>query len=342
MTRNPRATSSFAEPQIRNFRSNCSWVRSTCSNRHDPVDLISPPEWKKHRMTLFVTGAESFIGRALTARCDAAAQAWIGIDSAALAGPRVHKADIRDPAVADLVPEAATVVHLAAISRDPDCRADPRTAFDVNVTGTLNMAAAAQKRGARQFIFASSEWVYGGVRNNDVQREGQAIDVTTMTSEYALTKIVAEQCLKLSFRLPAMTILRFGIVYGPRPGNWSAVESLFNSVLTKDEVKVGALATARRFIHVEDIVSGILASRGRTGCEIFNLSFDRLISLGDVIEASMTLSGRRPDIVETNPSQVSIRNADNSKARAELGWAPVVDLDAGLRSLADFFVAKAK
>jgi nucleoside-diphosphate-sugar epimerase len=37
--------------------------------------------------------------------------------------------------------------------------------------------------------------------------------------------------------------------------------------------------TARRFIHVEDIVSSILASRERSGCEVFNLSGDRPISL---------------------------------------------------------------
>jgi len=292
-------------------------------------------------MTLFISGAESFIGRALRERCDAAGRAWHGIDSAARAGANVGQADIRDPAVADLLPEGATVVHLAAISRDADCRADPQAAFDVNVTGTLNVAAAAQKRAARQFIFASSEWVYGGVRNNETQREEQPIDITAMTSEYAITKIVAEQCLKLSFHLPAITVLRFGIVYGPRPGNWSAVESLFHAVSTRDEVKVGALSTARRFIHVDDIVSGILASCGRTGFETFNLSFDRLVSLGDVIEASMKICGRRPQIIETNPSQVSIRNPDNAKARRELDWKPRVDLDAGLQSLADFMAPAA-
>jgi nucleoside-diphosphate-sugar epimerase len=287
---------------------------------------------------LFITGAESFIGRALRARCDAAGQAWVGIDSANSSEARVQRADIRDTSVGDLIPENAAIVHLAAISRDPDCRADPRTAFDVNVTGTLNMAAAAQRRNAKQFIFASSEWVYGNVRNNETQREDQAIDVTAMVSEYALTKIVAEQVLKLSFKLPAITVLRFGIVYGPRAANWSAVESLFNSVLTKDEVKVGALANARRFIHVDDIVSGILACQGRSGFEVFNLSFDRLISLGDVIEASVRITGRRPKIVEGNPSQVSIRNPDNAKARAELDWAPRIGLEAGLQTLADFLV----
>ena len=109
---------------------------------------------------MFVTGSESFIGRSLFARCKALGIDAIGIDSMATAEAHSTQADIRDPAIADLIPEGATVVHLAAISRDPDCRADPRGAFDVNVTGTLNVAAAAEKRKARQLIFASSEWVY--------------------------------------------------------------------------------------------------------------------------------------------------------------------------------------
>jgi nucleoside-diphosphate-sugar epimerase len=282
---------------------------------------------------LFVTGAESFIGRALKARCDATDVEFAGIDSAPSAMAGVQKADIRDPAVADLIPDGATVVHLAAISRDQDCRADPRTAFDVNVTGTLTMAAAAVKRGVRQFIFASSEWVYGNVLNDQTQREDQAIDITAMVSEYAVSKIVGEQCLRLSFHLPAITVLRFGIVYGPRAANWSAVESLFNAVRTQDVVKVGACKTARRFIHVEDIASGILASLGRSGFEIFNLSGDRLVTLADVVETSAKLLGRSSKIVESDPSRPSIRNPDNSKARAELKWAPRVDLEQGLKSL---------
>ena len=287
-------------------------------------------------MTLFVTGSESFIGRALFARCEALRIDTVGIDSAVPVSTASRQADIRDPAIADLVPEGAIVVHLAAISRDPDCHTDPRSAFDINVSGTLNVAAAAQKRKAAQLIFASSEWVYGDVRNDEVQLEDRPIDVTAMKSEYALTKIVGEQCLRLTCTLPAVTVLRFGIVYGPRTANWSAVENLFNAVRTQDEIKVGALKTARRFIHVDDIVAGILACRGRSGFEIFNLSGDRPVSLGEVIETSAKLLNRRPKIVETVPHQPSVRNPDNAKARAQLGWKPKLDLEAGLKTVSEF------
>ncbi|MBI4208586.1 MAG: NAD(P)-dependent oxidoreductase [Deltaproteobacteria bacterium] len=288
-------------------------------------------------MTLFVTGSESFIGRALFARCRLHGIHAVGIDSAAPAGGGSRQADIRDPGISDLIPEGATVVHLAAISRDSDCRTDPRGAFDINVTGTLNVAAAAKKRNSAQLIFASSEWVYGDVRNDEVQVEDRPIDVTMMKSEYALTKIVGEQCLRIGCALPAVTVLRFGIVYGPRPSNWSAVENLFNAARTQDEIKIGSSKTARRFIHVDDIVSGILASRRRLGFEIFNLSGNAPISLGDIIDTSAKLWKRHVKIVETNPSQPSIRNPDNAKARTELDWQPKFDLSAGLADLKRFF-----
>ena len=287
-------------------------------------------------MSLFVTGSESFIGRVLLDRCAALGVEAVGVDAAAPDTTASKKADIRDLSLADLMPEGATVIHLAAISRDSDCRTNPALAFDVNVNGTLNVAAAAQKRAARQLVFASSEWVYGDVRNDGVQVEDQPIDVTTMKSEYALSKIVGEQLLKLTCKLPAVTVLRFGIVYGTRPSNWSAVENLFNAVRTQDEITIGAAATARRFIHVNDIADGLLASRGRTGFEIFNLSGDGLITLGDVVDASQTLLGRQVKVVESNPAQPSIRNPDNRKARANLAWKPEVGLVAGLADLNTF------
>jgi UDP-glucose 4-epimerase len=246
--------------------------------------------------------------------------------------------DIQDPLVARSIPEGAdALIHLAAISRDKDCRENPSSAFAVNVGGTLNLIGAAARRLTRQFVFASSEWVYGEVANNGVQTEESVIDAARIKSEYALTKIAGERLLAMAHsqgKLSAATVLRLGIVYGPRVSNWSAVESLFDAVKTRDQIEVGSLATARRFIHVEDVAEGILASLGRSGFEIFNLSGDQLVSLGQVVEESMEIHDREPAIVEMNAAAASIRNPDNGKARAKLGWSPRMDLHEGLLSLA--------
>jgi nucleoside-diphosphate-sugar epimerase len=250
-----------------------------------------------------------------------------------------HCADIRDKSVADLIPEGCTLIHLAAISRDNDCRLNPREAFDVNVGGTLNLVEAARKRRVKQVLFASSEWVYGEVANNEVQHEDSPLDATRLVSEYALTKLAGERPLAGAARrgdVTSITALRFGIVYGPRAANWSAVEMLYDAVANKDQVEVkGSLSTARRFIHVEDICSGILAAAARAlpGFSVFNLSGDRLIALGEIVKESMRITGRSPLVVEGTREAISIRNPDNAKARAELGWAPAIDLKLGLATL---------
>lgn len=285
-------------------------------------------------MKVVVTGSRSFIGSALKRLCEVRGVGWAGVDVAGPPSREEQVVDIQSPQLAEVIPgDAQAIVHLAALSRDQDCRGQLERALAVNVGGTLNVLAAARARRIPQLIFASTEWVYGEVANGATQTEDQPIDVTRLSSEYAFSKLVAEQALRLAWQAdgPAVTVLRFGIVYGPRPAHWSAVESLVHAVRTQGEVTVGCLGTARRFIHVEDVASGILAAVGRRGYEVFNLSGDGLVSLGDILEVSRQLLGWQPRVVERQPGKPSIRNPDNTKARRELGWQPQIGLTEGVR-----------
>jgi len=291
-------------------------------------------------MKVAVTGAESFVGRALIPHLLRRGAEVIGIDTVKPSFAGGVAIDVRNPALADHLPENAdAIVHLAAVSREPDCASDPRLAFDVNVTGTANVIAAARRRGVRQVVFASSEWVYGDVSNDAIQNEETVIDPGRVRNEYAASKLAGEMALNVAGRrgLPAGTVLRFGIIYGPRPANWAAVEALLNMVRTKDEVAVGSLATARRFIHVDDIASGIVAAIGQSGFDIFNLAGAELISLKRVIESSCAVTGRSPRIVERDPTAVSIRNPVSDKASRVLGWTPAVTIDKGIAEVAGYF-----
>ena len=291
-------------------------------------------------MRIVIAGSESFIGKELKQHCRARNIEFIGLDLAPSKEAGHHQVDIRSPEVDQAIPQNAdALIHLAAISRDQDCRKDPIRAFDVNVGGTLNLIRTAQARKVKQFVFASSEWVYGNVQNVGIQTEDSVIDAACITSEYALTKIVGERLLNMAYQrgFCAVTVLRFGIVYGPRTVPLSAVEGLFNEVRTQSSVEVkGSLSTVRRFVHVSDIAEGILSALGQGGYEIFNLSGNTLITLRDVIEQSAALLNRHPTVIETDPQNISIRNPDNQKARKVLGWEPKIDLARGLSSLLTF------
>ncbi|HTB82152.1 MAG TPA: NAD(P)-dependent oxidoreductase [Candidatus Sulfotelmatobacter sp.] len=293
-------------------------------------------------MKIFLTGCGSFIGREVIRVCQAKGIQVVGVDLVATGQEGCSMADIRKPEVADKIPENVdAIIHLAALSRDPDCRNRAYECFDANVMGTLNLMEAAQKRGAKQFIFASSEWVYDSFQEGVEKREEDVVDIAKLTSEYALSKLVTEANLRQKFQhgFCPVTILRFGIVYGPRKNNWAAVESVLNAVKTQDEVSVGSLKTGRRFIHVADIAAGIVASVGLTGFEIINLQGDKMVTLGDVIETGKKLLNRNPKVTEKTPGQVSIRTVSDEKSKRLLKWRPEISLEAGLKSILEFWQA---
>lgn len=283
--------------------------------------------------TLFITGAESFVGRRLVRHCKDKRISYSGVDISASEDANISKIDVCDEALGEAIPVDAVVVHLAAISRDPDCAKNPLLANKINVEGTLNVLKCAKIKKARQFIFASSEWVYGQVSNDSEQRESDEIEVQRLDSIYAITKALGEQYLRLLRENLDVTVLRFGIIYGPRPTNWSAVESLFVSVKNKNEVVVGSLKAGRRFIHVDDICAGILASLGQTNFEIFNISSDSTVTLGQIIEESKRIHGTSPRVIESSPGKISLRNPSNAKAKQHLNWRPLISLSDGLKSL---------
>ncbi len=294
-------------------------------------------------MKIFVTGCGSFIGKEILRLSKTRGIQVVGVDLVEAKQEGCFVADIRSPKIAEKIPSGVdAVVHLAALSRDADCRNKAYSCFDVNVMGTLNLIEAAQSRGAKQFIFASSEWVYDRFEEGVAKKEEDVIDITRITSEYALSKLVSEANLRQKYQrgFCPVTILRFGIVYGPRKDNWSAVESILNAVSTQDEVTVGSLKTGRCFIHISDIASAVIAAIGLTGFEIINIQGREIITLGNIIEISEKLLNKNPKVIERTPEQISLRTVSDVKAKQLLKWRAEIGLQDGLKSVCDFLGIK--
>ena len=289
-------------------------------------------------MKIFVTGSESFVGKELV---KVSLENGIEVSGCDLIQKNsqpydFHSTDIRSKELRDIIPEGVdTVIHLAAIARDGDCKSNPVLCYDVNFSGTINIIDSARARGARQIIFASTEWVYGPFKPGEVKNEDTLIDPAVLDSDYAFSKILSEFALRERYRITSIptTILRFGIIYGPRPSPWSAVESLFFEVATTEEIKVNSLATGRHFVHVSDIARGMIKSLGLSGLNTINLIGDRLVTLGEIIETSKRILGKNPKIIEADSSKFNQRPLSNQRAKKLLGWYPEIDLEAGLKTL---------
>lgn len=290
---------------------------------------------------ILVTGSESFIGKELILALKKKNFYVFGIDKIKKTKFTNLSININSKKISDVIikHKINTIFHLAAISRDIDCKKNVYNTFNSNVMGTLNLIEIAKNNNIKNFIFASSEWVYDTFEVNKEKREDASININKLSSEYALSKLVSENNLRQfynTYKKINITILRFGIIYGNRNNNWSAVESLFVKVKNDELITIGSYKTARRFIHVKDICSGLIAALKVRGFNIINLQGKKLISLLDIVNHSSKILNKSYKIKQLDKNNPSIRKISNIKSKKILNWQPKITISVGLKMLNTF------
>jgi nucleoside-diphosphate-sugar epimerase len=87
----------------------------------------------------------------------------------------------------------------------------------------------------------------------------------------------------------------------------------------------------RSFCHIDDCTEGIYRLMQSDHSEPLNLGTDRLVSINQLAELVIGISGKRLDIVHVDgPQGVRGRNSDNTRLREVLGWEPAISLEDGL------------
>jgi UDP-glucose 4-epimerase len=290
------------------------------------------------KKNIFITGANSFVGTRLINFLKKKNTYNIrGIDLLDTKNKKnIFKLDLRSKDLYKFIKKNSTIVHLAAVSRNSDFDKNISNSFDINVAGTINLLNAANKQKAERFIFASSEWVYPESDNTNFN-EKKVYEVNEIKSKYGISKAIGEKLIVALSEAKYNILLRFGIIYGPRKLNFSAVESLFLSVKNKQKFEIGSYKTARRFIFIDDIVTAIEKSILLKKTITLNITGNKLISLKSIINTSKKILKKYPTIIEANASNISIRNASNLNAKKILKWYPVYSLKKGLKSINNYF-----
>lgn len=296
--------------------------------------------------TLVITGSSGFVGEKLVTRALEIGFEVIGIDSRKSSVLKCQQItlDLINEDFYHLIPKGSSVIHLASLSTDSLCRENPVLAIDANLKATMLVLNNSKKAEAEHFIFASSEWVYPEKSDFVEQRETDRLELTDLNSLYAISKLVGESLIRTSSEIP-YTLLRFGIIYGPRALPGSSAESLALKVFNNEEISVGSAKTARRFIYVDDLVEGILkvAELGASKMNSLpiNLAGSELISLSEVVETVNRLLGKSISVIDGG-KQASIRNPLINFSSEKLGWSPKTDFSTGIQNCIDAMTSKSK
>ncbi|NLT06688.1 MAG: NAD-dependent epimerase/dehydratase family protein [Solirubrobacterales bacterium] len=308
-------------------------------------------------MRAFVTGAEGFIGRALSERLRGDGWEVAGVDFAAVPERAVVAGDVAEPGPWQRAANGAeVVVHTAAIVSNAH---GLDTSWRVNVLGTRRALDAAVAAGARRFVHVSSVRAFSDLgfppgvdESHPVRPDG---------NPYVDTKIASEQVVLQAHAAGEIdcVVIRPGDVYGPGSRPWT--------LLPLEIIRSGRFVLPARGrgtfspVYVDDLVDGLVraATVPEAAGEVITVSGGADVPARDFFGHYFRMLGRRGPLCLPTPVAVAgarlagglerLRGRETeinatsmrylarpggysiAKARRLLGYEPAVGLDEGMR-----------
>ena len=311
-----------------------------------------------------VTGVCGFVGSHLAKRLIKEGHIVFGVDNlncgfieniAPMVGDpnfTFRCADIRDDFCCDNIHDTIDFVwHLAARGETYWCRDNVEEALDVNVNGTLNILKQADRLRIKHFFFADTSAEYDNFTEDEhyPTAEWMAPNTITPMGYYAITKMAASQFVRSYGKLNdfGTTLFRYTNIYGPSmnlerdipPVVGSFASRLFEN---KTPIVYGDGSKRRDFLHIDDLTDFHLTALGvrgnRDGSETYNAGYGENYSILEVYQevhkACKEIMGSVVSLIEykdDQPNEAQITLANINKAKEELGWAPKISFEEGVR-----------
>jgi dTDP-glucose 4,6-dehydratase len=252
------------------------------------------------------------------------------------------KGDICDPvAVETAMAGCEAVVHFAAESHVDRSIYEPAPVVQTNITGTFVLLQVARKLEIRKFVHISTDEVYGDLAPGCFADENSSV---VPSSPYSASKAGSDLLVKSyvrTFGLPAV-ITRASNNYGPYQFPEKFLPLMITNALGDKPLPIyGDGLQQRDWLHVEDHCRGILAvlDRGKVG-EVYNIGgldveenlamVHHVLRLLDKPESLMSY-------VKDRPGHDRRYALDCRKIGSELGWAPQIPLEEGLRQTIEWY-----
>jgi len=313
--------------------------------------------------TIAVTGAAGYIGSRIIVELRETHPDWelVAIDNMyrgqvdAIGDVEIEHVDIRNRGrLENALAGADVVCHLAALSGVDDCEENSNLAYEVNVTGTNNVAWFCRKTGAG-LVFPFSMAVLGDPGEFPITADLPRDPLNW----YGRTKLLGEQSIQTfaDGAFPAHLFL-ISNLYGEHVvGDMSidkptVINFFVNRALAGETLTVYEPGTqARNFVHVKDVARAHVRSmerlleqleRSETGTETYEIAGEEDMSVMEVaeivreeaeIELGEEIEIQLVENPRSNETTVDQFEVDISRATQKLGWKPSESVKPSVREL---------
>jgi UDP-glucose 4-epimerase len=238
--------------------------------------------------------------------------------------------------VNDAIDGADVVLHLVSTTLPKSSNDDPIYDVQSNLVATLQMLNAMVVKKIPRIVFISSGGtVYGRPTYLPIDERHP----TDPEVSYGITKLTIEKYLLMFQRMHNIksTILRVSNPYGERQRvetAQGAVGVFLSKAINNQPIEIwGDGSVTRDYIYISDVAEAFAQAVKYNGTKsIFNISSGIGTSLNELIDRLERVLGC--DVVchylPGRAFDVPVSILDNSMARLELGWEPLVKLEDGI------------
>lgn len=257
---------------------------------------------------------------------------------------KIARGDVRDQACLERALgefEVDTVFHLAAQTIVGIANRNPVSTFETNIQGTWALMEACRRSPrVKQIVVASSDKAYG-------DQEHLPYDETTPlqgTHPYDVSKSCADliaATYAVSYGSP-VAITRCGNFYGGGDLNWNRiVPGTIRSILRGERPVIRSDGKfIRDYFYVEDgahaymTLAEHLARRPELAGQAYNFSNEIQVTVLELVDKILKAMGSSltPDVRNEASNEIIHQYLSAAKARDQLGWKPLFELDQALIS----------
>jgi len=258
-----------------------------------------------------------------------------------------YKMDIRDPGIAQVfeIERPDYVDHHAAQMDVRRSIVEPLFDADVNILGSINLLECSRHYGVKRFVYISTGGaVYGEPLYVPCDEEHPINPIC----QYGASKHTVEHYLymyRVNYGLE-YTVLRYPNVYGPRqdPHGEAGVVAIFTGQMLNGQQVVinGDGEQERDFVYVGDCAqANLMAIQSQASSGIYNLGCGEGTTVNQVYRVLKEITGYTLEARHAPPKLGETRRIflNANKARDELGWKPIVELQQGMEKTVAYFLS---
>jgi len=286
-------------------------------------------------MKALVTGSAGFIGTHVSRALSGEGFEVTGYDQVESSEPGINTiiGDLLDAeAVTTAVQGHDVVIHIGAIGDVYLAATNPELAAAVNVTGSTNIALAAEAAGAR-VVYASTWEVYGDPVYEPVDEKHPC----EPDHPYNITKLAGERMLFACDRLRDVPVvaLRMGTAYGLGMRPNSVFEIFIDRARRGEPITIqGDGSQGRQFTHVNDIARAfVAAAKSDVRGMPLNVVSPEMISIKQLADVVTERFPTEVTYGQPRPGDVAPSYVSADQIAKTLGWKAEVSFEEGMAEL---------